>query len=87
MALVTAAAAVYHDPSVGSRMSSAELGRRTKTEFVQYKSRPVDACSLNRSGCSLDNRRWNGRSAEGCRKYYERVRSEGVPTDRSKGLP
>ncbi|PXF42116.1 hypothetical protein BWQ96_08148 [Gracilariopsis chorda] len=75
-ALVRAAAAVCTDPAVGSSMSGAELGRRIRSVFIKDNGRPQHACSLRRTGCELDQRRWDGRSADGCRKYWDRIRAE-----------
>lgn len=57
-------------------MSHAELGRRITAMFIADDKKPTDACSMNKSGCALDSRRWDGRSAEGCKKYFEKIKAD-----------
>lgn len=82
IALAKAAAVVCADPAIGSSMSGTELGRRIRVAFVNSSSKPSSACTLIKSGCPLDSRRWDGRSAEGCRKYFDKIKSDCT---RSKG--
>ncbi|KAI0558724.1 hypothetical protein FGB62_190g016 [Gracilaria domingensis] len=76
MALVRAAAAASTDPTVGSSMSAAEHGRRIRAIFIKDNGRPNEACTLEKSGCRFDRRRWDGRSADGCRKFWDKIRAE-----------
>ena len=57
-------------------MSAAELARRIRIRFVKDKCRPIHACTLQKTGCNLDSRRWDGRSSEGCKKFWERIRAD-----------
>lgn len=75
IALARSAAAVSSDPATGSGMTSAEMGRRIRSHFLNDKSRPTDACSTRDKG-PLDSRRWDGRSAAACHKQWDNLRRE-----------
>lgn len=75
LALSKSAAVVLVDPTVGSQMSKAEMGRRLRTQFIKSALRPSKACT-DKNGGELDTRRWDGRSADACRKMWEKVRKD-----------
>lgn len=76
MAIARAASIACQDPAVGSQMNMAQLGRKIRTAFITDEDRPEKACSTSKDGGALDNRRWDGRSAEACLKMWQRLRRE-----------
>lgn len=68
LALARGAASACSDPLVGSGMTITQLARKIRAAFITDKERPQNACSLGKYGGPLDERRWDGRSPEACRK-------------------
>ena len=69
LALSKSAAVVLLDPTVGSQMSKAEMGSRLRSHFIESSLRPSKAYT-DKNGGELDTRRWDGRSADACRKIW-----------------
>ena len=56
-------------------MSKAEMGRRLRSQLIKSTLRPSKACT-DKQGGELDTRRWDGRSADACRKMWDKVRQD-----------
>ena len=57
-------------------MAVIELGRKIRSAFIVDKLRPQQACTTSKDGGALDERRWDGRSADGWHKQWIEIRKE-----------
>jgi hypothetical protein len=60
---------------IGAGMRKAEFHRRLQARLRASSHRPVDACTLEGTGCPLDKRRWEGRSPESVGKQWDKIKS------------
>jgi hypothetical protein len=60
---------------IGAGMRKAEFHRRLHARLRVSSHRPVDACTLEGTGCPLDKRRWEGRSLESVGKQWDKIKS------------
>ena len=59
---------------MGAGMKTADLARAVRKEFLVDNTRPDDVCTGGRRGGVLDERRWDGRSADSRLKQWNRMR-------------
>lgn len=57
-------------------MKTSVLSQAIRDEFLKNNTRPGEACTAGRSGGVLDERRWDGRSADSCLKKWNIMRNE-----------
>jgi hypothetical protein len=78
LALCLAAAFVSQDSIMGASMRQVQYARRIRGAFIKNLLRPADACSQDGTGCALDRRRWDGRTAVSCGKPWSKVKAACV---------
>ena len=66
--LCVAKSAVSENSARGSSMTAAAYGRRIRASFV--RTRRIHACTAERTGCSMDTRRWTGLSVQTAHKQW-----------------
>jgi hypothetical protein len=60
---------------IGAGMRNAEFHRRLQARLRARSHRPVDACTIEVTGCPLDKRRWEGISPESVGKQWDKIKS------------
>ena len=56
-------------------MSKAEIACRLRSHLIKISLRPSKVCT-DKNGGELDTRRWDGLSADACRKIWEKMRKD-----------
>jgi hypothetical protein len=89
LALCYAEAEVGENPVLDASMKQSEYSRRIRAKFLKSPSRPT-GIAYDGSGCEMDSRRWDGRSAESCGKQWSKIKSPCVKfhscMERLKGM-
>lgn len=64
------------NPINGANMSASTLGRRIRAEFIKDTEKPENALGDGRNSRNLDERRWDGRSADARFQQWQKIKRE-----------